>query len=320
MKPRAASPTADLGRSVHRTVVSKALGRFPSRNQLAIAAFLSIVVLAGSVSAQSVVRDDRGVSVTLAGSPARIVSLLPSLTETVCALGYSAQLVGVDPASNWPASVTKIPKVVGSEKEQIEAVVALKPDVVLVSSSSRLSKRLERRGLTVLALEARNHTDVHRALDLLAQMLGVPPEAERLWANIDRQMTAAAARVPASVRRQRVYVELDTTPHGAGAGSFVGETLIRLGLRNALPPDLGPLPKVKPQQLVKLQPDFIVASEAALAEMPKRPGLKSLRALEARRTCGFPPERYEMIVRPGPRMGEAAGALADCLVSGANTR
>ena len=320
MQSRTASLISAIGRRVRRPSVSEALERFPLRHRLAVAAFVSILALSGAVGAQSVVRDDRGVSVTLAGPPARIVSLLPSLTESVCALGYCAHLVGTDPLSNWPASVAALPKIAGTEKEQLERVVALNPDVVLVSSDVRLGKRLERAGLKVIALASRKHADVHRTLGLLAQIFGVPPEAERLWSNIERDLAAAAARVPAGLRGQRVYFEVDATPRGAGSGSFIGETLVRLGLRNALPPELGPLPKAKPETMVKLQPDLIMASEAALAEMPKRRGWKSLRALEAHRTCAFPTERAEMIARPGPRMGEAARLLADCLVSASNAR
>jgi iron complex transport system substrate-binding protein len=299
-------------------VASGTFGRVLFRSRLALSAivpFVAILALSGSVRAQSVVRDDRGVSVALAGPPERIVSLLPSLTESVCALGFCARLVGTDRLSNWPASVAALPKIGGTENAQLEGVVALKPDVVLVSSSARLTARLERRGLKVIALHSRNHADAHRMLELLAQMFGVPPEAERLWSSIERETTAAAARVPASLRHQRVYFELDATPHGAGPGSFIDETLTRLGLRNALPPQLGPFPRLKPAYLVKLQPDLIMATQPALAEMSKRPGWKSLRALGEHRTCGFPAERHELIIRPGPRMGEAAGILADCLVS-----
>jgi iron complex transport system substrate-binding protein len=243
------------------------------------------------------------------------VSLLPSLTESVCALGACARIVGTDRFSNWPASVEALPKLGGIEDAQIERVVALHPDVVLVSSSARVTDRLEGLGLKVIALESRNHADVQRTLELLAQMLGVPAEAERVWAGIERETVAATARVPASLRGQRVYFEIDVTPYGAGPGSFIGETLTRLGLGNALPPELGPFPKLNPEYVVKLQPDVIMAVEAGLAEMPKRPGWKSLHALGARHTCGFPSPRYELLIRPGPRMGEAASVIADCLAS-----
>lgn len=288
--------------------------------RLALAAFAFVAALSAPARASISLRDDRGVTVTLARPPARIVSLLPSLTESVCALGACARLVGTDRFSNWPASVEALPKLGGLEDAQIERIVALRPDVVLVSSSARVTDRLEGLGLKVIALESRNHADVQRTLKLLAEMLGVPAEAEKVWSAIERETLAAAARVPAGLRGKRVYFEVDATPYGAGPGSFIGETLIRLGLGNALPAELGPFPKLNPEYVVKLQPDIIMATQAGLAEMPKRPGWKALRALGTQQTCGFPSQRYELIVRSGPRMGEAASVLADCLVSIAKAR
>ena len=93
------------------------------------------------------VTDDRGVAVTLARPPQRIVSLLPSLTESVCALGACARLVGVDRYSNDPASVQALPKVGGGLDPNIEAIVALRPEVVLLATSSRAASRLESLGL-----------------------------------------------------------------------------------------------------------------------------------------------------------------------------
>ena len=85
------------------------------------------------VQAQVVVRDDRQVDVTLTHTPQRIVSLLPSLTETVCALGQCQRLVGVDRYSNWPESVAKLPRLGGGIDPQIESVVALQPDEGVVA-------------------------------------------------------------------------------------------------------------------------------------------------------------------------------------------
>lgn len=286
-----------------------------SSRRRAFCAFILIAAISAPAGAEIQVRDDRGVAVTVAHPPGRIVSLLPSLTESVCALGACARIVGTDRFSNWPASVVGLPKLGGIEDAQIERVVALRPDVVLVSSSARVTDRLEGLGLKVIALESRNHADVRRTLTLLAQLLGVPAQAERVWSGIERETIAATARVPVGLRGKRVYFEVDATPYGAGPGSFIGETLVRLGLGNALPSELGPFPKLNPEYVVKLQPDVIMAVQAGLAEMPERPGWKSLRALGAHRTCGFPSARYELIIRPGPRMGEAAAVLADCLVS-----
>ena len=265
-------------------------------------------------AAQAPLRDDRGATLVLAAAPQRIVSLLPSLTESVCALGACARLVGTDRFSNFPASVAALPKLGGLDDAQIERIVSLKPDVVLLSTSARVIDRLEALGLKVLVLESRSHADVARTLGLLAQMLGVPAEAERVAAGIERDMRAAAARVPAVLRGQRVYFEVDATPYAAGPTSFIGETLARLGMANAVPAELGPFPKLNPEYVLRLQPDIVMAAERNLAEMPKRPGWAALRALQARRSCGFAGERYELLIRPGPRTGEAALLLADCLV------
>ena len=87
----------------------------------------------GGVAQAVTVLDDRQQTIQIAQAPQRIVSLLPSLTETVCTLGACQRLVGVDRYSNWPeAVIAKLPKVGGGLDPSIEAIVALKPDVVLM--------------------------------------------------------------------------------------------------------------------------------------------------------------------------------------------
>jgi iron complex transport system substrate-binding protein len=265
------------------------------------------------VGAQETVRDDRGVSVTLSATPARIISLLPSLTESVCAIGACSRVVGTDRFSNWPASVAALPKLGGVDDTQIESLVALRPDLVLAPMSARAVDRLEGLGFKVVVLESRNHADVQRTLTLLGRMLGRVTAADSVWADIERQTRDAAQKVPEAMRGKRVYFEADATPYAAGASSFIGETLTLLGMSNAIPAELGPFPELNPEYVVKIQPDIIVATRQSLVDMPKRPGWSSLRALQHQQTCGFSGARYDMLVRPGPRMGEAAGLLADCL-------
>ena len=259
------------------------------------------------------VQDDRGAVLQLPAPPQRIVSLLPSLTESVCALGACARLVGTDQFSNWPASVLTLPKLGGLDDAQIERIVALKPDLVLAAVSARVIDRLEGLSVKVMVLESRNHADVKRSLTLLARVLGAPIEAAQVWSKIEADTAAAAARVPAAVRGRRVYFEADATPYAAGASSFIGETLTRLGMANAVPEALGPFPKLSPEFVVRAQPDVVMANARSVSEMPKRPGWSALRALKQQQACGFAPANYEMLIRPGPRMGEAALVLADCL-------
>ena len=93
--------------------------------------------------------------------PQRMVSILPSLTESVCELGHCAP-GGVDRYSNYPESVQKLPKVGGGIDPNVEAIVALRPDVVLAAKSSRVAERLEALGIKVVVLEPKSHADVQR--------------------------------------------------------------------------------------------------------------------------------------------------------------
>lgn len=258
-------------------------------------------------------RDDRGATLVLASSPKRIVTLLPSLTESICALGACDRLVGTDRFSNAPKQVQALPKLGGLEDAQVERIVSLKPEIVLAAPSTRVIDRLESLGLKVLVIDAKTHADVKRSLELLGQLLEAPAAAGAAWAGIEAALADAAARMPPSVRGQRVYFEVDAAPYAAGATSFIGETLTRLGLRNAIPAELGPFPRINPEFVVKVQPDIIVAARRNLDDMPKRPGWSSLRALQRGQSCGFDVEHYELLIRPGPRLGEAAQLLAQCM-------
>jgi len=282
---------------------------------LAVLAILLVLVLAMATlaNAQPVqLTDDRGRAITLAQPPQRIVSLLPSLTETVCALDACQRLVGVDRYSNWPASVRQLPVVGGGLDPNIEAIVALRPDVVLMATSSRSSARLEALGVTVVALEPKTHTDVQRVLGLVGQVLGVQ-DAQRVWRVIDAGVQAAAQSVPVAARGTRVYFEASSGPFAAGQASFIGETLTRLGARNIIPAALGPFPKINPEFVVRADPDLIMVSARSAEGLAARPGWAQMRALRTGKLCRFDAAQSDVLIRPGPRMAEAARLMAHCL-------
>jgi len=268
-----------------------------------------------AIAAQAVVlRDDRQVEVTITKPPQRIVSLLPSLTETVCALGQCQKLVGVDRYSNWPESISKLPRMGGGIDPNIESVVAVKPDLVLMATSARGAERLTALGLTVLVLEPNTHADVQRVMRIVAQALDVPvAESDRVWRHIDAAVNAAAQSIPAQAKSQRVYFEVSPAPYGASESSFIGETLQRLGARNILPASLGPFPKINPEFVVRAQPDLIMVGDSSFADLSTRPGWQNMRALRTQRVCQFKAEDSDVLVRAGPRMAEAARLMAKCL-------
>ena len=274
--------------------------------------WLLLVLLQSFVAHAVEVVDDRGFRTTLPHAPQRIVSLLPSLTETICELGYCQRLVGVDRYSNFPSSLQSLPQLGGGLDPNIEAIVALKPDVVVMAASSRAGERLRALGLNVVALEPKTHGDVQRVLLKLGQLLE-SPDADKIWRTIDAGVLAAAQSIPASARGTRVYFEVNPGPYGAGETSFIGETLTRLGAKSIIPAKLGPFPKLNPEFIVRANPDLIMVGDSSAEAMLQRPGWPAMRAVREQRMCAFSPAQSNVLVRPGPRMAEAARLMAACL-------
>ncbi|MFG6448934.1 ABC transporter substrate-binding protein [Roseateles sp. BYS180W] len=274
---------------------------------------LGVVGLSPAQAQPVKLKDDRGAVLQLPAPPQRIVSLLPSLTESVCALGECARLVATDRYSNHPEAVQKLPKLGGLDDTSVEAVLALKPDVVLLALSSRLTERLEALGLKVVALEPKSHADVRRIVGVLGQLLARPREAQQLWQRIDAGITQAAEQVPASMRGTRVYYEVDAAPYAAGPQSFIGETLARLGLNNIVPPELGPFPKLNPEFVVRADPALIMVGQRSATGLPQRPGWSRISAVQRQQLCVWRAHESDVLVRPGPRMDEAAQLMLRCL-------
>lgn len=269
----------------------------------------------GDRIAPQAITDDRGRTIQLDKPPQRIVSLLPSLTESVCALGLCDRLVGVDRYSDWPASVKKLPVAGGGIDPSIETVVSLKPDLVLLSNASKVAQRLEALGIKVVALEVRSQAGVQKVLGQLGKVLGVPEAqgAERVWRELQLGMADAAKQVPAHAKHARVFFEVNKGPYAAGPTSFIGEILAQLGVDNVVPADLGPFPRLSPEFLLRAQPDLILIGSRSIQAATHYPGWASLAAVRGKHLCVFPEQESNIIIRPGPRMAEAAHLIARCL-------
>ena len=274
-------------------------------------ASIAACALAASASAVEII-DDRGVVVRFERAPQRIVSLLPSLSETVCALGQCARLVGVDRYSNFPDELKKLPQLGGGLDPSIEAVVAQKPDVVLLAGSSRAALRLEALGLKVVALEPKTHAEMRSAIEKIGLLLQAK-NAPRLLQEIDATIDTQAQALPPAARKARVFVAVSNAPHGAGESSFIGETLQRMGVQNIVPAAMGVFPKLNPEFVVRANPDVIIASAQNASGMAQRPGWAQIRAIREKRICRLTALQADVLVRPGPRMGEAAQLIAQCL-------
>jgi len=273
------------------------------------------IVLCGflgiSIAAVEVI-DDRGKTISLASPPQRLISLLPSLTESICALGKCNHLVGVDRFSNWPLSLQNLPKLGGMSDSNLEAIVQLKPDLVMVDKSSPIISRLEDLRIPVMAFEIKTMADEERTLKKLDLALG-SKEAGRVWNQIQAEITRANKQLDGSQKNMRVYFEVNAAPYAAGRSSFIGELLTRLELNNIIPESLGAFPKINPEFVVQAKPQIIMLSETGVTDMKKRPGWTDIPAVRENRICAFKKEQSDVIVRPGPRMGEAALILSQCI-------
>lgn len=265
------------------------------------------------------ITDDTGHVTRFEAVPERVISLLPSLTETLCALGACDRLVGVGRYSDWPAQVRKLPQLGGGLDPNIEAIVALRPDVVFMGVSSRATARLRSLGVKVVALEPHTLAGMRRVTRRLADALQLPG-ADALIARVDQGIAAAARLVPPRLRGESVYFEVSPAPYAAGRDSFVGELLHALDLKNIIGAGLGPFPKINPELVVRANPDLIMVSGESAAELASRPAWSHIRALQDGAVCVFDAAQRNILVRPGPRIPEAARLMAACAAHPADFR
>jgi iron complex transport system substrate-binding protein len=253
------------------------------------------------------------VSLHAQAAPQRIVTMLPSLTETVCVLGHCNQLVAVDDFSDWPEQIEHLPRVGGLDDAHIAKIVSLKPDLVLLTASSRVAGRLQALGVKVVAFEPKTTADVHTTLEKIGELLGERDAAERVWKQMNDEIDAAARSVPDARHGVRVYFEVASGPYGASEISHMGELLTRLHATDVVPGRLGSVPKLNPEFVVRANPAIIIVSASDVTEMRLRPGWDRIQAVRDNRFCALDSRDMNLVTRPGPRMGEAARILARCL-------
>jgi iron complex transport system substrate-binding protein len=257
------------------------------------------------------VTDDRGVAVDLAKAPHRIVTILPSLAEIVCALGACERLVGVDDYADWPAPVRALPRVGGVDPD-VERIVALHPDLVLLPSGSPVLARLQAMQVPVYGVDLKTLADLRRTMLNIGTLLQVGG-APVLWDRIERGIAGAARRLPPDAHGTTVYFEVSSGPYAASASSHIGELLARLGLVDIVPASLGSVPKLNPEFVVRADPQVIVVAAGVVQPVAQRPGWDRIRAVRDGRVCELSREQSDIVVRLGPRLAEAAHVLTGCL-------
>jgi iron complex transport system substrate-binding protein len=246
-----------------------------------------------------------------------VVSLSPSATEVVAALGAADYLVGVDDYSTFPPEVTRLPRVGNFLSPDVEAIVRLRPTLVVVDDiHAQAAETLGGLGLSTLVCPMHGIPDVKRAITAIGQHLGRAPRAAELVAAIDHAIDDAAAHRPA--RKPRVLALIDRTPGGpegmvaAGAGSWIGELLAIVGGDNVLATHPDRYPRLSREEVIRAQPEVIfdIHPAASAADPVADWASVPVPAVTARRVLAT---TSPYLTAPSPRIAAALAELRAAL-------
>jgi iron complex transport system substrate-binding protein len=265
--------------------------------------------------------DGLGRRVDFAQAPQRIVSLAPSNTEILFAIGAANQVVGRDQLSDYPEAAKNV-KDIGSTFQALntELIVSLKPDLVLAAeiNTPEQVKQLEDLGLIVYYLKnPATLEEMYRNIEIVAQMTGHNEEAATLIESLKKRVVAVDEKIAPLSSRPSVFYELDASdpakPYTAGKGTFISQLIERAGGFN-IASDLEAYPQMSLEQVVAADPAFIILGDAAYGITPEsiasRPGWDTLSAVKNNKVFPFDDN---LVSRPGPRLVDALEQLAKLL-------
>jgi iron complex transport system substrate-binding protein len=241
-------------------------------------------------------------------TPQRIVSIAPGVTEAIFFLGEQRRLVGRTDHCNYPPDAKKIPSIGGFGEPSIERIVALKPDLVLMTNSSAYPSysKLKSLGLNVVDLEPQTLDDVFEMVIEIGRMLGVERKAKERVAMLRKVVETVRARHAREPRAPRVYVEIDYGPiFTVGKQGFLNDMADILGCNNIFADIDQAYPQVGVEAVILRDPEVIFLGhgthgESALERVRARPGWERISAVRSGRVFGdLDPDLYH---RPSPRL------------------
>jgi len=265
--------------------------------------------------------DGLGREVKLNGPAQHVVSLAPSNTEILFAIGAGGQVVGRDALSDFPAEAKNLTDI-GSTFDALntEQIVSLKPDLVLAAeiNTPEQVKQLEALGLTVYYLKnPLTLEEMYGNLGIVGQLTGHEKEAATLTESLKARVAAVDQKIAPISSRPNVFYELDATdpakPYTAGKGTFITQLIERAGGHN-IAADIDGYPQLSLEQVVAADPSFIILGDSAYGITPEsiaaRPGWENLSAVKNSKVFPFDDN---LVSRPGPRLVDALEGLAKLL-------
>ena len=254
--------------------------------------------------------DDFGDTVRVGARPQRIVSLNPATTELLFAIGAGARLVGRTHWDTYPDSARLVPDLGDGMRPNIEAVIAARPDLVLLyaSAENRAARDAFRHaGIQTLTQRIDLTQDFARGIVVLGRVVGDTARAIVVRDSVLASL-ARARSLTAGLKRPRVFWLLWESPMLAvGSGSFLNELLETAGADNIFADLTAPSPQVTFEEIVRRDPDFLLVGPSRVAALPGDPRWRPLRAVRQRGVVTYD---TLIVARPGVRLGEAAMYLA----------
>jgi iron complex transport system substrate-binding protein len=259
-----------------------------------------------------------GVAEPPPGGVARVVSLVPSVTETMFALDRGDRLVGISTFCDYPPDeVKKIPRAGSYLTPNVEVIIGLRPDVVLgvpTPGNQPAVEQLRALGLNVVIVGERTLDDTWRAIETIGRWAGNPAGAAALVARIQGEIAgvrADAARVP---RRKLLFVVGHDPLVAAGTGLFIDELIDAAGGINVAASAPGAWPRLSLEAVIAAAPQVII--DSAMGSEANH-GLASYwepyASVPAVREGRLWPQRSDALLRPGPRIGRAARELFEMI-------
>ncbi|MEX5215708.1 MAG: cobalamin-binding protein [Nitrospiraceae bacterium] len=273
-----------------------------------------LVAVKSAGAADRIFVDDLHRSVSVPDHPARVVSLAPSLTELLFALGLDREIVAVTPFCDYPPQAATKPKV-GYTNPSIEALVGHDPDLVLAPREfmrADLLGRLEQLRIPALVFSAGSVADITAHLQTLGRIFHREPQAENVATSLRRQLDAIQSRVR-TLPPQRVLYVLNSHPLiTVGPGSFIHELIGLAGGQNAAAEAAMPYPRLSMEAVLKADPEVLLFPVGKTEGIPPSEQQvwrqwSGLSAVQQNRLRSIP---SDLLNRPGPRIGEGLEALA----------
>ena len=261
------------------------------------------------------VSDETGRTVRIPVPVRRIVSLAPSLTESLYALGMNDLLVGDTDYCDYPPDAAKKHKVGGATNPSLEEIAALKPDVVLVTKGlNRLEtvQELERLGIAAYATDPHTVDEIRISVRRLAEILGNPAAGDTLDRELAQQETNLQRRLQNAVPKRVLFVVWTDPLISVGKRTFLADALVHAGAVSVVESSQD-WPQMSLEEMVRLQPEYLVFASGHsetvsrdVEALAKRPGWDQLDAVKHRRFAVI----SDAVNRPAPRLFSAVEDLA----------